>query len=75
MKAILEFNLPEDRNEHEIAIHAMDFALTCWDLDQQLRNWLKYGNKFNTADEALEATRETLNEILNQHNVNLNMIE
>ncbi len=75
MKAILEFELPEDNNNHTIAVNAMGFALACWDLDQFLRDKLKYGNDFVDPDDALEKTREVLNDILHQYNISLNMIE
>lgn len=75
MKAILEFDLSEDRCEHIIAVHAMDFALTCHDLDEQLRQWMKYGNEFKTPDDALDATREVLRNILSSRGISLNMIE
>ncbi len=75
MKAILEFDLPEDNGQYVVTAHAMDFALVCWDIDQFLRDKLKYGNTFTTADEALEKTRETLHELLYNYNINLDMIE
>jgi len=75
MKATLEFNLPEDHKEHILAVNAMGFAIACWDIDQRLRDWLKYGHKFESADEALEKTREAVRDILDEHNINLDMIE
>lgn len=74
MQAVLKFDLPEDNDEHTAAVHGMDYALACWDLDQKLRGWLKYGNKFETADDALEECRNQLREIMFEHNVNLDMI-
>lgn len=75
MKAILEFELPEDNSNHIVAINAMEFALSCWDMDQFLRSKLKYGNNFENVDEALEKTRKTLHDILKSYNINLDMIE
>jgi len=43
MKAILEFNLPEDQNEFEVASKAMDWALLVCDIQEQIRKWSKYG--------------------------------
>ena len=74
MKATLEFNLPEDKQEFLIASHAMDWALAVWELDNQLRNWGKYGYVFNSVDEAIEVTRERLREILDDRNISLDMI-
>ena len=42
MKAILEFNLPEDKEEFDVAAKAMDWALVAWDIDDFIRNKLKY---------------------------------
>jgi len=42
MKATLEFNLPEDNEEFEIASKAMDWAILAWDIDQFIRNKVKY---------------------------------
>ena len=45
MKATLEFNLPEDSSEFEIAAGSMNWALVVWDLDSFLRNRIKYDDK------------------------------
>ena len=42
MKATLEFNLPEDNEEFEIASKAMDWSILAWDIDQFIRNKIKY---------------------------------
>jgi len=74
MKAILEFDLPEDQDDFTAASHGMDYALVCWDMDQKLRGWLKYGQNFDSADDALEECREQLREIMYEHGVTLDMI-
>jgi hypothetical protein len=71
MRAILEFNLPEDRQEHNAAVHGMDWALVCWELDQEIRKFLKYGNDFKSADEALEDIRRTLHNLIEESGLNL----
>ncbi len=75
MQAVLKFDLPEDSGNHLIAVNAMEFALTCWEVDQKLRGWLKYGHKFKNADEAIEGTRNMLNDFMYSYNINLNMID
>ena len=42
MKATLEFNLPEDQEQFNTAAKAMDWALLAWDIDQFIRNKIKY---------------------------------
>ena len=67
MKAILEFNLPEDKIEFDAASKAMDWAILAWDIDQYIRSRLKYqSEKLDTssAKEELELLREELNEML-----------
>ena len=64
MKAILEFNLPEDKEEFDAASKGMDWALTVWDMDNILRDKLKHGELFPHARETLEEVRKTLNEMI-----------
>ena len=71
MEATLKFNLPEDQNEFELAAHAGDWYMTVAELDDELRNKLKYGHEFKSANKALEWTRETLLEILKDRNLTL----
>jgi len=70
MKAILEFNLPDDRDEFTIANNAMNFYQTCRNLDEWLRGEIKY-KKRNELQEA----RDKLLEIMEYRNINLDMIE
>jgi len=78
MKAILEYELPEDIDEFILASRAQDWALAIYDMDQQLRSWLKYGYTsspgFESVDETLETVRNTLHDLLAKHNLNLDML-
>ena len=42
MKAILEFKLPEDQEQFNVASKSMDWALLAWHIDQFIRNKIKY---------------------------------
>ena len=64
MKAILEFDLPEDQESFDAANRGMDWALVAWDMDQLLRNKLKYEEHTRDARKALEDLRKTLNDML-----------
>ncbi len=75
MKGILEYNLPDEQCEFHIACTGMDWALCLDDLDKQLRSWLKYSNEFQSANEALEAVRQELHDILECRNLRLEMLE
>jgi len=74
MKTRIMFNLPEDEHTMKLIIHGVDFALVCSDMDEELRQKLKYGHKFESADEALEWTRDKLREVMYKRSVNLEMI-
>ena len=64
MKAILEFELPEDKENFDASAKGMDWAIVAWDLDQILRNKLKHGDLFPNTRAELEEIREALNEML-----------
>jgi hypothetical protein len=42
MKAILEFSLPEDQDDHAYALSGLDALLVINDLEQEIRNKLRY---------------------------------
>ena len=42
MKATLEFNLPEDQEQFNVASKSMDWALLVWHIDEFMRNKIKY---------------------------------
>ena len=67
MKAILEFELPDDKVEFDAASKAMDWAILAWDMEQFIRNRLKYQTeKLNTssAKEELELIRNELHNLM-----------
>ena len=63
MQAILKFNLPEEENEFKVATRALDYFGILFDLDQEMRKFLKYGHKFKTVEEVIEYVREIINEV------------
>lgn len=62
MKATLEFQLPDEREEHIRAVHAADAWATLDDIDQELRRILKYGSEI-TRDQLAETIRAQINEL------------
>lgn len=71
-RATLSFKLPEEADDHKFAVNGKNWALAAWDLDQQLRNWLKYGSHgFKTPEEAMEAVRAHLRQILEGYSISL----
>ena len=63
MKAILEFELPDDKVEFDAASKAMDWAILAWDIDQFIRNKIKYEQD---RDGVLQLVRNELNFQLEQ---------
>jgi hypothetical protein len=64
MKATLEFNLPEDRAEHLRAVHAGAAWCALYEVDNRLRNLLKYGtSKESSFEQELSEIRAEINEI------------
>lgn len=42
MKAILEFNLPEEQVEFDLAVNGNKWSFVAWKIDQELRSKIKY---------------------------------
>ena len=74
MKATLEFNLPEDQQEFDLATKASNWWNVCWDMDQWLRAQYKYmpdeGFSKDKYDAYVQA-REKLFEFMSEHGVSL----
>jgi hypothetical protein len=71
MKATLEFDMLEEREELENAIHGGEWKSVVWELDQKLRGYLKYEHTFKNVDEALEKLREELHDEVNERGLQL----
>jgi hypothetical protein len=70
MKAILEFNLPEDELDLSNAINGNKFKLILWDMDQHLRNMVKYSENEEEVRVA-EELRDKLQEYFSQYNISI----
>ena len=73
MKAILEFNLPEEQAEHKQALQGADWECVLLELDLAIRNKLKHGHKFKNADSALDWVRKQLHEEMQSRNLEFSM--
>jgi len=71
MKAVLEFNLPDDQHEFNNAANGYKWHLAMWELDQHLRTHTKYASDATSTDkvEALYETRDKLWSIMSEHNL------
>ena len=77
MKAILEFNLPDDDQEYNLANNAINFWNVLWELDQELRANTKYAPDDMTDDDydAYQKIRDKLHELMTENNVSLDMVK
>jgi len=66
MKAILEFNLPEDKEDFDFANNGLYYYLALFEFDQWLRSEYKYNGK-----EEMFEVRKKLNEFINENNVKI----
>ncbi len=75
MKAILEFNLPEDQTEYQMVNDASKMFNVIWDMKQWLRSQTKYAPDSMSDDtyKAFEECREKLNELLVYNRVDLDI--
>lgn len=73
MKAILEFNLPEDQEQFDEAINGVKWQFIVGRLDKYLRNQTKHAPDTMSDDtlNAYEKTRETLHEFINDEGLML----
>jgi hypothetical protein len=69
MKAILEFNLPDDKDDYTAAMYGKEFFLALYSMDSWLRDSIKYG------DMPYESVREKLFEIMEGYGVHLEMLD
>lgn len=71
MKAIIEFNLPEEQAEHYCAIKGADMLNVLWELKTELRSMLKYGELTDQQYEIVDKIQDFLFSSLNDNDVNL----
>ena len=73
IKAIFEFNLPEDQRDYDVMNQASKTQTFLWEFSQQLRSWYKHGHQFKDANDAVDKIREEFYQLLNEHDVNLDL--
>ena len=72
MKAILEFNLPEDQSEYRIATNASKYYSVLWDIQEHLfRKYKHVDPKSDAHYEEYEEIRTHLINLMQEHEVNL----
>ena len=66
MKAILEFNLPEEKDEYNFANNGINYYSALCEFD----NWLRSEYKYNGNEPMFEA-REKLQQFINDNNIKI----
>jgi hypothetical protein len=69
MKAVLEFDLPEDNKDFEAAINGHKYKSAHWDFDQLLRSEIKYKDLSEDTYKAYKFCRDELRKILAEDNL------
>ena len=69
MKAMLRFDLPEEELEHQTALDGWKWRTVVEELDNHLRNKLKYEDLTEEDDEIYQSVRDELHSIMNNQNV------
>ncbi len=76
MKAVLEFNLPQDQPEFNNAIKGGDWKHVCWQMDQYLRKELKYNDDRSLEElNLLQKVRDELYGFMSENSVDLYEVE
>jgi fatty acid-binding protein DegV len=71
MKAILEFNLPDDQGEYELCNKAQEMSDAIKDIRDYLRSKVKYDTQDEKKWEAYDEVYQQFYEIINDYNIKL----
>ena len=71
MKAILEFNLPEDQHDFDFAVQGSKMYSALWDISQELRKLWKYEELSDEEFKMVERIRDKFYEILDENQIKL----
>jgi hypothetical protein len=72
MKAIIEFNFPDDQLEYDLMLQASNMYLALNQIEDELRHITKYGDITPAESDIYYKVRDRFYEIMNENNVNLN---
>jgi hypothetical protein len=71
MKAILKFNLPEEREEFELACNAVNYSIVLSDIDNYLRSKIKHADLTDEQYKVYEEIREQLWIYINENEIKM----
>lgn len=66
MKVYLTYSLPDEREDFLTAFNGIDYKSVLWDLDNWLRNEIKYKERY-----ALQEIRDKLNDLCEDRSIDL----
>ena len=66
MKAILEFTLPEEQDEHQLAVDAWKWQGAFLETRERIMGWMEHGHNFKNAAQALEAIHNYMIDEMNE---------
>ena len=65
MKAILEFDLPEEQVEFNLAVNGNKWSFVAWKVDQELRSKIKYSESITEEQRDIyQEVRNLINEYM-----------
>ena len=71
-QATITYNLPEEQEDFNNAVHASDYKMVLWDLDQKLRAKVKYDDSLDEKSaNAYQDARDMLRELMHDYGVTL----
>lgn len=68
-EAILKFNLPEEREDFEVALNGSTYKVILNTIDTELRNKLKYEEVAQKEAEIYEYVRRMINDLESEYNL------
>jgi len=71
MKAILKFDLPEEREEFELASNAVNYSIVLSDIDNYLRSKIKHTDLTDEQYKVYEEIREQLWNYINENGIKM----
>ena len=72
--ATLKYNLATEADLYNFAAHGRDWARVVRGMEATLRDWWKHEREFPTPAHVITAARQRLQELLDDHNLSLDMI-
>jgi hypothetical protein len=71
-QATITYHLPEEQEDFNNAVHASDYKMVLWDLDQKLRAKIKYDETLNESSaNAYQDARDMLRGLISDYGVSL----